>query len=84
MWNGINAYPAQVLVEDYTDKMRAKLGLQSYDARLSTELMKLMWVLMSRFHKLQMLVHEMLSVKQLIMALALLRTVYASNIDPCG
>lgn len=34
----------QVLVDVYTDKMRAKLGLQAYDAMLSTELMKLMWV----------------------------------------
>eukprot|EP00983_Pelagomonas_calceolata_P022830 718511-Pelagomonas_calceolata.AAC.6 len=33
---------SQVLVEDYTDKMRAKLGLRTYNAKLSTELMKLM------------------------------------------
>jgi len=31
-----------VLIEDYTGKMRAKLGLREYDATLSTELMKLM------------------------------------------
>lgn len=31
-----------VLADDYTDKMRAKLGLQAYDATISTELMKLM------------------------------------------
>jgi len=34
---------SQVLVEDYTDKMRAKLGLRTYNAKLSTELMKLMY-----------------------------------------
>ncbi|KAF5831621.1 hypothetical protein DUNSADRAFT_12812 [Dunaliella salina] len=34
---------SQVLVEDYTDRMRAKLGLRTYDAKLSTELMVLMY-----------------------------------------
>jgi len=29
--------PLQVLAEDYTDMMRAKLGLKTYDATLSTE-----------------------------------------------
>jgi hypothetical protein len=32
----------QVMVDVYTDRMRAKLGLKSYDATLSAELMKLM------------------------------------------